>query len=45
MILEIHHSKEAEQVSNLLDAHNYGSVVIDVADQFPRRIVAKPRAS
>jgi FkbM family methyltransferase len=43
MILEIHHSHEAEQVSGLLGEYDYGSVTIDVSDQFPRRIVAKPR--
>jgi FkbM family methyltransferase len=43
MILEIHHTAEAEQVSSVLGAYDYGSIAIDVPDQFPRRILAKPR--
>ena len=45
MILEIHHAAEAEEVSSLLGAYGYISSSIDLPDQFPRRIVAKPKAT
>jgi FkbM family methyltransferase len=45
MILEIHHTDEAEQVSSLLGLYGYDSAVIDAPDRFPRRVVAKPRLS
>jgi|GEM_PF-1486744 len=43
MIMEIHHTAEAEEVSELLNAYGYEVLAIDVSDQFPRRIAVLPR--
>ncbi len=42
MVLEIHHTMEADRVSTVLDQHCYNVVILDAPDEFPRRILAKP---